>query len=68
MTAFHRCLTFAAILAGVGSVASVASGQVRILQTNSLGDNISLIDPATNQVVAEVKGVPINHGAAAAPE
>src|SRR4051812_21520564 len=68
MTASHRCLRFAAIVAVVASVASVVSGQVRILQTNSLGDNISVIDPATNQIVAEVKGVPINHGAAAAPD
>jgi YVTN family beta-propeller protein len=48
--------------------ASAAFGQVRIVQTNSQGDNISLIDPATNHVVAEVKGVPINHGAAASPD
>ena len=42
--------------------------QVRILQTNSRGDNIHLIDPATNRIVGEIKGVPINHGAAAAPD
>ena len=48
--------------------ASAAAAQVRIVQTNSQGDNIHLIDPATNQIVAEVKGVPINHGAAAAPD
>ena len=47
---------------------SAADGQVRIVQTNSGGDNIHLIDPATNKVVAEIKGVPINHGAAAAPD
>src|SRR4249920_2111126 len=47
---------------------SAAAAQVRIVQTNSQGDNISLIDPATNHVVAEVKGVPINHGAAASPD
>jgi YVTN family beta-propeller protein len=45
-----------------------AVGQVRILQTNSgASNNISVIDPASNKVVAEVAGVPINHGAAAAP-
>ena len=43
-------------------------GQVRILQTNSGGDNIHLIDPETNKVVGEVKGVPVNHGAAASPD
>ena len=47
---------------------AAASAQVRILQTNSRGDNIHLIDPATHRIVGEVKGVPINHGAAAAPD
>ena len=30
------------------------AAQVRIIQTNSQGDNIHLIDPATNQIVGEV--------------
>jgi YVTN family beta-propeller protein len=47
---------------------SAANGQVRIVQTNSGGDNIHLIDPATNKVIAEIKGVPINHGAAVSPD
>ena len=42
--------------------------QVRIVQTNSGADNIHLIDPATQKVVGEIKGVPVNHGAAAAPD
>jgi YVTN family beta-propeller protein len=50
------------------SAASAAFAQVRIVQTNSQGDNIHLIDPRTNQIVGEVKGVPINHGAAASPD
>jgi YVTN family beta-propeller protein len=50
------------------ALANAASAQVRVLQTNSQGDNIHLIDPATNQIVGEIKGVPINHGAAAAPD
>jgi YVTN family beta-propeller protein len=44
------------------------SGQIRILQTNAGGDNIHVIDPATNRIVGEVKGVPVNHGAAASPD
>jgi len=44
------------------------SGKVVIVQTNAAGDNIHLIDPVTNKIVGEVKGVPINHGAAAAPD
>ena len=49
--------------------AAAAQGRtVRIVQTNSLGDNIHLIDPATNKIVAEFKGSPANHGAAVAPD
>src|SRR5687767_16005421 len=59
----------AAIVAvAILALSTAASAQVRVLQTNSQGDNIHLIDPATNQIVGEVKGVPINHGAAAAPD
>ncbi len=47
---------------------AAASSQVRIVQTNSRGDNIHLIDPATRTIVGEITGVPINHGAAAAPD
>jgi YVTN family beta-propeller protein len=59
-------LLSAGALVGLMSLNAVA--QVRIIQTNSGGDNISLIDPATNKVVGEIKGIPINHGAAAAPD
>jgi YVTN family beta-propeller protein len=47
---------------------TAAFSQVRIVQTNSQGDNIHLIDPATQRIVGEVKGIPINHGAAASPD
>jgi YVTN family beta-propeller protein len=51
------------------TAAAPAWSQVRILQTNSgASNNISVIDPANNRVVAEVAGVPINHGAAASPD
>ena len=49
-------------------LSGAASAQVRIVQTNSQGDNIHLIDPATHKIVGEIKGVPVNHGAAAAPD
>jgi YVTN family beta-propeller protein len=61
---FARTLIISAFLA----VTPLASAQVRIVQTNSGGDNIHLIDPATNKIVGEIKGIPINHGAAAAPD
>jgi YVTN family beta-propeller protein len=61
-------LTLLPAVALVGLLSVNAQAQVRIVQTNSGGDNISLIDPATNKVVGEIKGIPINHGAAAAPD
>ena len=61
----HRILGISFVIA---LVAAAASAQVRIVQTNSAGDNIHLIDPSSNTVVGEVKGIPINHGAAADPD
>lgn len=42
--------------------------RVVIVQTNAAGDNIHFIDPATNTIVGEIKGIEVNHGAAAAPD
>jgi len=50
------------------SCAAPVLAQVRIVQTNSAGDNIHLIDPKTHAIVGEITGIPINHGAAAAPD
>ena len=47
---------------------STTAQQPRIVQTNSQSDVVSLIDPATQRVVAEIKGIPVNHGAAASPD
>jgi YVTN family beta-propeller protein len=44
------------------------SAGVRIVQTNSAGDAVSLIDPSTNKVVGEIKNIEVNHGAASAPD
>jgi YVTN family beta-propeller protein len=40
----------------------------RIIQTNSAGDNVHIIDPATNKVVGEITGIEVGHGATAAPD
>ena len=45
-----------------------AQHKVRIIQTNSAGDNVSLIDPATNKVVGEITGIEAGHGAGASPD
>src|SRR5678809_499683 len=45
-----------------------AGGKVRIIQTNSAGDNVHIIDPVTNKVVGVIEGIEVNHGAAVAPD
>jgi len=45
-----------------------AASKVRIIQTNSAGDNVDIIDPTTNKVVGEITGIEVGHGAAAAPD
>jgi YVTN family beta-propeller protein len=42
--------------------------KARIIQTNSAGDNVHIIDPATNKVVGEITGIEVGHGAAGAPD
>src|SRR5690242_10233295 len=46
----------------------LAASTVRIIQTNSAGDDVSIIDPTTNKVVGTIHGIEVNHGAAAAPD
>jgi YVTN family beta-propeller protein len=46
----------------------LVAGSVRIIQTNSAGDNVHVIDPATNKVVGVIHGIEVNHGVAAAPD
>ena len=66
---FHRCLT---VLAGIAlcmlSLKAAPKKVVRVIQSNSAGDNVDIIDPVTNKVVGEIKGIEVNHGVAAAPD
>src|SRR3984893_18448482 len=60
-------------LAGIGLCwrsfsASAQQSKLRIVQTNSAGDNIHLIDPIANKVVGEIKGIEAPHGVAVAPD
>jgi YVTN family beta-propeller protein len=41
---------------------------VRVYVTNSAGDSIHVVDPATNKVVQEIKGIEAAHGIAFAPD
>ncbi|HEX6895871.1 MAG TPA: cytochrome D1 domain-containing protein [Bryobacteraceae bacterium] len=46
----------------------LVAGTIRIVQTNSAGDDVSIIDPATNKVVGVIQGIEVNHGATYAPD
>jgi len=43
-------------------------GSVRIWQTNSAGDDIHVIDPATNKIVLHVTDIEVPHGVAFSPD
>ena len=47
---------------------AAAQGDVRIVQTNSAGDNVHIIDPVTNTVIGEITGIERAHGAAPSPD
>lgn len=40
---------------------------VRVLQSNSAGDDIHVIDPSSNEVVGRIDGIEVPHGVAIAP-
>ncbi len=46
----------------------LAAASVRIYQTNSAGDAVDVIDPATNKVVMQIKDVEVPHGVAFSPD
>jgi YVTN family beta-propeller protein len=50
------------------TLTAAAERHPRIIQTNSAGDNVHVIDPATNKVVGIIRGIEAGHGAGAAPD
>src|SRR5687767_6969304 len=65
------------LLLGIGLLALAAvlvapltaqTGRTVIVQTNSAGDSVHLIDPATDKIVAEIPDAEVIHGVAAAPD
>jgi YVTN family beta-propeller protein len=47
---------------------AAVTGKPVIVQTNSAGDSVTLIDPSTDKIIAEIPGEEVAHGAAAAPD
>lgn len=64
----HTAFAGAVLLALALPALTSAASRVVIVQTNSAGDNVVLIDPGVNKVVGEITGIEVNHGAAAAPD
>lgn len=70
MTAFRRRATSFCLSLTMVWLASTAApaGTVRVYVTNSAGDSVHVIDPATNKVVQEFKGPEAMHGVAFSPD
>jgi YVTN family beta-propeller protein len=62
-----KSLWLALVLASFSIPGSVSAELVRIYVTNSAGDTIHVVDPATNKVVQVFKGPEAMHGVAFAP-
>src|SRR2546429_9572374 len=65
--ALRGCLPLVAVTV-LYTASLTAQHKVRIIQTNSAGDNVHLIDPDTNKVVGVIEGIEVNHGAGVAPD
>jgi len=50
------------------AVASSSAPLVRVYVTNSAGDSIDVVDPATNKVVQVIRGIELPHGIAFSPD
>jgi YVTN family beta-propeller protein len=64
---FHGLAALAGIVLCTVSFSAMAA-QLRVIQTNFAGDTIHIIDPATNKVVREIKGLEATHGITVAPD
>ena len=63
-----RIVTLTCVLVALSFAALAQQSKLRIVQTNSAGDNIHIINPVTNKVVGEIKGIEAGHGIAVAPD
>lgn len=52
----------------VAASASLPARKARVIQTNAAGDNVHVIDPATNRVVGVIHDIEVPHGVAIAPD
>jgi len=66
MTTNKRISVLIAALAA--ALPLMAALTARVVQTNSAGDNVHVIDPATNKVVGTIEGIEVPHGTVIAPD
>jgi YVTN family beta-propeller protein len=66
MSRTGRLASLALLLALVPLAA--AAGEVRIFVTNSAGDSVDIIDPASNQIVQSIAGIEVPHGVGFSPD
>ena len=63
-----KFVLFALVLSLFAADRAAQAGSVRVYVTNSAGDNVHVVDPATNQVVQVFKGPEAAHGVAFSPD
>ena len=68
-TKWLQCvLLFSAVACYSAATFAGENKAVRVIQTNSAGDNVHVIDPSSNKVVGVIEGIEVNHGVAVAPD
>ncbi len=60
--------TLAAWARGEKLAPRAASAVVRVLQSNAAGDDIHVVDPATNEVVGKIEDIEVPHGLVISPD
>ena len=65
---YRSVFSLAAVTILLLPIKAAAQDAVRIVQTNSAGDNVHIIDPTTNTVVGEITGIERAHGAQPSPD
>lgn len=68
MTNKRALILVGGVLLCAGALRSANNKVVRIIQTNSAGDSVDVIDPVTNKVVGVIPDIEANHGVAVAPD
>jgi YVTN family beta-propeller protein len=61
-------LALCVLVMSLATPTAAASKKARVVQTNAAGDNVHVIDVATNKVVGVIEDIEVPHGTAIAPD